>query len=136
MNEELILKELTEDFIHILEQSDEKKFQEIWHPKAVRFGLGNANELGTMNMEEMIKYSLNGLENLKQQIPNPEEIKFQIDEIIEIKCIQNVIASVELKWQMTLPGSKGTHHTFINYAKDNDKWFIVNVLDKGFENTE
>ncbi|NHJ47216.1 MAG: hypothetical protein FK733_05455 [Asgard group archaeon] len=136
MDEKLKLKELTEDFISILEQCDEKKFQELWHPSAIRFGLGNANELGTMNKEEMIQYSINGLKNLKQQIPNPEEIKFRIDEIIDIKCIQDIIASVELKWQMTLPGSKGTHHTFINFAKDKDKWFIINVLDKGFESTE
>jgi hypothetical protein len=133
MDEKIILKELTEDFIYILEQSDEKKFQNLWHPKAVRFGLGNSKDLGTMNKDEMIKYSINGLKNLKKQISNPEVIKFEIDEIVEIKCIQNIIASVELKWHMNLPGSKGTHHTFINFAKDKNKWYIVNILDKGFE---
>ena len=48
-SEEIILKELIEDFIHILEIGDEKKFDDIWHPRAIRFGLGNSNELMAMN---------------------------------------------------------------------------------------
>jgi hypothetical protein len=133
MSEVAKIKQLALNFIEILEQCNEEKFNEIWHPKAIRFGLGNANELMTMNKEEMIKFSLDGLRNLKNQLPNPDDVKFTVDEIINIKCIKNVIASVELKWHMVLPGSKGTHHTFIQFAKDKDKWLIINVLDKGYE---
>ena len=136
VDEEKVLKELAEDFIHILEESDEEKFKDIWHPKAIRFGIGNSKELMTMNKEEMIKFSINGLKGLKDQLPNPEIIKFTIDEILQIRIYEGLIGSVELKWNMVLPGSKGNHHTFIQFAKDKDKWLIVNVLDRGFEEEE
>ncbi|NHJ84580.1 MAG: nuclear transport factor 2 family protein [Asgard group archaeon] len=136
VDDKVILKELTEDYINILENCDEKKFRAIFHPKAVRFGLGNTNELMTMNIEEMIKYSLSGLKNLKKQITNPESITFTIKEIVDIKCLEGVIGSVLVNWQMKLPGSIGTHQTFIQFAKHENKWLIVNVLDKGFEKSE
>ena len=132
-DEEKVLKKLAEDFINILEDSDEEKFKVIWHSKAIRFGIGNSNELMTMNKDEMIEFSLNGLMNLKKQIQDPEAIKFTIKEIVQVSCYQNIIGAVELKWQMVLPGSKGTHHTFIQFAKDEGKWQIVSVLDKGYE---
>ncbi|HUT81907.1 MAG TPA: hypothetical protein VMZ29_11945 [Candidatus Bathyarchaeia archaeon] len=136
VDDKVILKELAEDFIGILESCDEEKFQAIWHPQAIRFGLGNANELMTMNKEEMIKYSLTGLRNLKKQLPSSESIKFTIKEILDIKCLEGVIGSVLVKWQMNLPGSVGTHQTFIQFAKHENKWVIVNVLDKGIEEIE
>lgn len=116
-----------------MQECKEEKFKELWHPEARRFGIGNSMELGVMNKEEIIKFSINGLKGLKKQLPNPEIINFTIDEIIDIKCIEGVIASVELKWHMVLPGSKGTHHTFIQFAKQDGMWYIVNVLDKGYE---
>ncbi|NHJ87025.1 MAG: nuclear transport factor 2 family protein [Asgard group archaeon] len=127
------IRELVKDYIAIMEACDEKRFLDIWHPEARRFGLGNRNELGVMNSEEIIKFSINGLRNLKNQLPNKETIKFTIDKIVDIKVIQNIIAAVELHWHMILPGSKGTHQTLIHLAKHNNKWLIVNVLDKGFE---
>ena len=135
-NEEIMLKEIVEDYINIMQECDEEKFKELWHPEARRFGMGNAKELNVMNMDEIIKFSINGLKNLKKQIPNPESIKFTIDEIVAIKVIEGVIANVELRWNMTLPGSKGIHHTFIQLAKQDKKWYIVNILDKGFEKEE
>ena len=135
-NEEIELKELIEDFIHILEVGDESSFVDIWHPRAIRFGLGNTNELMAMNKEEIIKFSLKGIQGLRKQISGQELVKFQIDEIIQINVVEGLIANAELKWHMILPGSKGSHHTFIQFAKDNQKWFIVNVLDKGFEKLE
>ena len=126
-NEELVIKELVEDYIDIMEKWDEERFLALWHPDARRFGLGNDNQLHSFNKDEIIKYSITGLKTLKEQIPNPELIKFTINEIVHISISEGV------KWQMALPGSKGTHHTFIQFAKKDDKWFIVNVLDKGFE---
>ena len=133
VNEEIMLHELVEDYIGIMQDCDEEKFKELWHPEARRFGLGNSLELGVMNKDEVIKFSINGLKNLKKQIPNPDIIKFNIDEIINIKCIKGVIASVELRWHMILPGAKGNHHTFIQFAKHEGMWYIVNVLDLGYE---
>jgi hypothetical protein len=133
---EIELHEITEDFIGILEKGDEEKFKDLWHPKAIRFGLGNSYELMAMDKEEMIKFSLRGIKNVRDNLQNPEEVKFVIDEIVQIKCIEGVIGLVELKWHMILPESKGLHHTFIHYAKYNRKWAIVGVLDKGYEVTE
>ncbi|NHJ03806.1 MAG: hypothetical protein EAX90_03215 [Candidatus Heimdallarchaeota archaeon] len=133
MDEEIILKEIVEDFINILEKGDVENFKNLWHPKALKFGLGNTNELMVMNKDEMIKFALEGIQGLRKQIPNQEMIRFQIDEIIRIQLIENIAASVEVKWHMILPGSKGNHHSFIQFAKDNKKWFIINILEKGFE---
>ena len=135
-NDEIMLKEIVEDYIAIMEEGNEEKFKELWHPKAVRFGMGNAKELHAFDRDEIIKFSIKGLQNLRKQIPDQSMVKFTIDEILDIKCIEGCIASVELKWHMLLPGSKGIHHTFIQFAKDKDIWYIVNVLDKGFEIVE
>lgn len=132
-NEELVIKELVEDYIDIMEKCDEERFLALWHPDARRFGLGNDKQLNSFNKDEIVKYSIAGLKALKEQIPNPELIKFTIDEIVSISTSEGVIASAEIKWQMVLPGSKGTHHTFIQFAKKEDTWLIVNVLDKGYE---
>ncbi|MBK5112254.1 MAG: nuclear transport factor 2 family protein [Candidatus Heimdallarchaeota archaeon] len=131
--EELEIKRLVEDYIDIMEKCDEERFLALWHPDARRFGLGNDNQLHSFTQDEIVKYSIAGLKNLKEQIPNPEIIKFTVNEIVHISVSQGVIASAEVKWQMVLPGSKGVHHTFIQFAKKEDEWFIVNVLDKGFE---
>jgi hypothetical protein len=134
LDEEIVIRELVEDYIDIMEKTDEKRFLELWHPDARRFGMGNANELYSFSKDEIVKYSITGLKNLKEQIPNPEVIKFTITEIVNISVSEGVIASAEIKWQMVLPDSKkGNHHTFIQFAKKNDMWLIVNVLDKGFE---
>jgi len=133
LDEEIVIRELVEDYIDIMEKSDEKRFLDLWHPDARRFGLGNDKQLNSFSKDEIVKFSLAGLRKLKEQIPNPEIIKFTITEIINISVFEGVIASAELKWQMILPGSKGNHHTFIQFAKKEGKWFIVNVLDKGFE---
>lgn len=132
-DEELVIKELVEDYIDIMEKCNEERFLALWHPDARRFGIGNDKQLNSFNKDEIVKYSIAGLKTLKEQIPNPELIKFTIDEIISISTSEGVIASAEIKWYMVLPGSKGTHHTFIQFAKKEDKWLIVNVLDKGFE---
>lgn len=133
LNEEIMLKEITEDYINIMQECNEEKFKGLWHPDAKMFGMGNSNQLNVMSRDDIIKSSLNGLRNLKNQIPNPEEIRFVIDEIIRIQHIDGVIANVELRWHMQLPGSLGKHHTFIQYAKYDDMWYIVNVLDRGLE---
>ncbi len=132
-DEELVIKELIEDYIDIMEKCDEERFLSLWHPDARRFGLGNDNKLHSFNKDEIVKYSISGLKTLKEQIPNPELIKFTIDEIISISTSEGVIVSAEIKWQMVLPGSKGSHHTFIQFAKKEDIWLIVNVLDKRYE---
>ena len=132
-SDEIKLKELVKDFISILEKCDEEKFKAIWHEKAIRFGFGNSNELITMNKEEMLKFSINGLKKLKEQIPNPDSVKFHINKIIQVKCIEGVLGFVELKWQMKLPSSKGTHHSIIHFVKHGQSWVIANVLEKGFE---
>ncbi len=135
-NNEIMIKELVEEYLAIMEEGNVEKFKELWHPKAIRYGLGNSKELHAFNLDEMIKFSLTGIQNLRKQLPDPSIIQFKIDEILELKCIEGVIASVELKWHMLLPGSKGIHHTFIQFAKDKKMWYIVNVLDKGFEIVE
>ncbi|NHJ32094.1 MAG: nuclear transport factor 2 family protein [Asgard group archaeon] len=131
--EEIMIKKLVEDYIDIQEKCDEERFLALWHPDARRFGLGNDNQLHSFSKDEIIKFTLAGLRNLKEQIPNPESIKFTITEFINISVREGVIASAEIKWQMVLPGSGGIHYTFIQFAKKDDNWLIVNVLDKGFE---
>jgi len=43
-NDEIMIKELVEDYLAIMEEGNEEKFKKLWHPKAIRFGLGNDKE--------------------------------------------------------------------------------------------
>lgn len=61
------------------------------------------------------------------------EIAFIIDDFLHVDVHDNVIASVELTWRMILPESEGKHRTYFHLVKIDEKWTIVNVLDRGLE---
>jgi hypothetical protein len=132
ITEEDKIRDLIEKYTKCNETSDWESFIELWHPEARRLNVGNNNQLLITPTDDIKKFSFDGLKNLKQQMPDAD-IRFEIDEFTHIDIYDNVVASVELKWKMFLPGSKGTHKTYFHLVKLDDLWIIVNVLDRGFE---
>lgn len=128
------IKKLIINYTKYNETSDWENFIEIWHPEARRLNVGNTNELLITPTEDIKKLSFEGLMNLRKQMPEAE-ISFITDDFSHIDVYDEVVASAELNWRMILPGSEGRHKTYFHLVKANEKWIIVNVLDRGFEET-
>lgn len=126
------IKNVIIDYIKSNERSDWNKFSELWHPDAKRLNVGNDNELLITPTEDIKKFSFEGLQNLRKQIPDAE-IKFSVESFSHIDVHDGIVASVELNWIMFLPGSKGKHKTYFHLVKMDGNWIIVNVLDRGYE---
>ena len=126
-------RELVTTYLKIMCEGDEEKFLEIWHPDARRFSIGNSNKLHSLNLAEIVEYSLKGIRQLRKETPKSSKIQHVLDEVLHLSIHNNLVAAVEAKWHMILPGSKGLHHTYFHFARQNDKWLIVNVLDRGYE---
>ena len=132
-DEEAKLRELVNTYIKTMGTGDEEKFHEIWHPAARRFNIGNSNELLSFNLAEIDEYTLRGIKKLRKEASDSARFEFVLDEVLHLSIYSNLIAAVEIKWHMTLPGSRGLHHTYFHLARQNGKWLIVNVLDRGYE---
>lgn len=126
-------RELVTNYLKIMCAGDEEKFLGIWHPDARRFSVGNSDELHSFNLEEIAEYSLKGIRQLREENPKSGKIQHVLDEILHLSTYNNLVAAVEAKWHMIMPDSKGVHHTYFHLARQNDKWLIVNVLDRGYE---
>ena len=118
-------------FFESLVNSDLSKFDNVWNEEAKIFNLGNSNELQIDDRESIIEHRLNGLKKAKEQIPG-FEVNFNILKIDKI-TIHDVVAVVDVFWQMLLPDSKGNHFSSFHLAKNGPKWEIVSFLDRGIE---
>lgn len=135
-DEEAKLRELVNTYIKTMGTGDEERFHEIWHPAARRFSIGNSNELHSFSQAEIDEYTLKGIKQLRKEASDSARFEFVLDEVLHFSIYSNLIASVEVKLHMTLPGSEGLHHTYFHLAKQNGKWRIVNALDRGYEYTQ
>lgn len=126
-------RDLVATYLKIMCVGDEDKFLEIWHPDARRFSVGNSNELHSFNLTEIIEFSLKGIRQLRKENPQSSKIQHVLDEVLHLSIYSNLVAGVEVRWHMILPNSKGLHRTYFHLARQNDKWLIVNVLDRGYE---
>lgn len=135
-DEEAKLRELVNTYIKTMGTGNEEKFHEIWHPAAKRFSIGNSNELHSFSQSEISEYTLKGIKQLRKEASDPGRFEFVLDEVLHLSIYSDLIASVEVKWHMALPGSEGLHHTYFHLVKQNGKWLIVNVLDRGYECTQ
>lgn len=108
-------------------------FKQICHPKLSRLSLGNNNELYWMTRDEVINQSLIGLEKARKSIPN-FKCTFRIDRIKHF-IIHDLIASISIEWVMLMTESTGNHCTCFHLVKSEEKWLIVDILDRGVEET-
>lgn len=118
-------------FFESLVNSDLSKFDNVWNKEAKIFNLGNSNVLQIDDRELIIEHRLNGLKKAKEQIPG-FEVNFNILKIDKV-TVHDVIAVIDVFWQMLLPDSKGNHFSSFHLAKNGPKWEIVSFLDRGIE---
>ncbi len=128
------IKKTLQDYFESLVNCDSEKFETIWHPEAKIFGIGNSKILQIDSLNEIIKHRIKGLQKAKISIPG-----FDVDFIIKKignMYVKDIIATVDIIWQMIMPETVGNHSTSFQLAKQNDKWLIVSVLDMGLEEEE
>ena len=96
-----------------------------------RLSLGNNNELYLITRDEVINQSLIGLEKSRKSIPN-FKCTFKIEKIKHF-MIHDLIVSISIEWVMLMAESTGNHCTCFHLVKSEDKWLIVDILDRGVE---
>ncbi len=118
-------------FYASLENGDADGFRTVTHPDVRTVNIGNSNEINIFNVDQIIEYTIQGLQNAKQNIPG----FFARWEQIEIKSItlHDVSASAEVHYKMTMPESTGHHRSFIQLVQDQDRWQIIQITDRGLE---
>jgi hypothetical protein len=137
VTDDVYLKELTEDYFHILETGNEEAFADLWHPEAVRFGYDEQSRaLLALNKKDMLQLSVKGMKKMKEQLSGKEKVQLKLDEILRIQVIDGMLGLVELTWKLIIPWKKEKTHSFIHFAKDKGKWFIVHISEIVVERTE
>jgi hypothetical protein len=125
------IQQIILDLYQALSSSDEAAYKALVHPQIRTVNIGNSGEVHVFALNQIIEYTINGLKNAVKQIPGFfsywENIKFHNI------TIQDVTASVEVSYQMVMPESTGSHHSFIQLVKENEKWLVINIIDRGIE---
>lgn len=131
MNEEQKIKETILSLYQHFENTDEENFRALTHPQVRTVNIGNSGEVHVFDMEQIVEYTITGLRRAKEQIPG----FFARREEIEVHqiAVQEMIASAEVSYKMVMPESIGRHHSFLHLVKNADQWIVVNMIDRGIE---
>ena len=89
-------RELVRTYLNTMCAGDEGKFLEIWHPDARRFSIGNSNELNSFGLAEIVEYSLEGIMQLRKELPKSSKLQQIIDEVLHLSIYNNLVAAVEV----------------------------------------
>lgn len=125
------IRKTLQDYFEALVNGDSEKFQAIWHPQAKIFGVGNSKIIQIDSINEIISHRIEGLQKAKTSIPG-FDVDFTIIKIANL-YVRDIIATVDIMWQMIMPDTVGNHSTSFQLVKQNDIWLIVSVLDMGLE---
>ncbi len=126
-NPEIEIKELIEDLFTSLNLKERDNIRELFHPNATFANIGNSNELFLRSLEEFLETTIEAI--TKHNI----EVKNELEEITHIQTIDGVVASVEIKYTMFMPQSKGFHTGLLHLVNENKKWLFLNWTDRGIE---
>ena len=88
------IKELIEDLFTCLNANDSGKLKELFHPKATFANIGNANDLFIRSIKEYLKTTEEAIKKHNIKVEN------KLEEITHLQMIDEVIASVELRYTM------------------------------------
>jgi hypothetical protein len=106
------------------ERFDDAQVSELLHPEARMFNVGNDNQFFIRSRQEFVAGAV--IAPREHQI----EIKFDV-EIQRVDVYDDLIATAQVLNRITYSDSRGEHHNFINLAKIDGAWYVVNVLDRG-----
>lgn len=126
-NPAIEIKELIEDLFTSLNSKDSNNLKKLFHPKATFANIGNSNELYLRSLDEYLETTVEAIK--KHNI----EVKNEIEEITHLQTTDSVIASVEIKYIMLMPNSKGSHTGLLHLVNESNKWLFLNWTDRGFE---
>ena len=118
-------------FYTALENSDETTFRSLVHPEVRTVNIGNENQPHIFNLDQIIQYTLQGRKQAKESTPgfyaNWENI------IFKNIYLKDVIAMVNLTYEMKMPDSIGYHSCGIHLLFQDEKWQIIQIIDRGLE---
>lgn len=126
-NPEIEIKEIIEDLFTALNTKDSNIMRELFHPRATFANIGNSNELYIRSLDEYLETTIEAIKKHKIEVNN------EVEDVIHLQIIDGVIASVEIKYTMLMPDSKGSHTGFFHLVNENKKWLFLNWTDRGFE---
>ncbi|MFX0122584.1 MAG: nuclear transport factor 2 family protein [Candidatus Hodarchaeota archaeon] len=126
-NSEIEIKELLEDLFVSLNSKDSNNIRVLFHPSAIFANIGNSNELFLRSLDEYLETTIEAIK--KYNI----EVKNELEEITHMNIIDGIVASVEFKYTMFMPESKGSHTGLIHLVNENNKWLFLNWTDRGLE---
>ncbi len=118
------VKEVLKLYHDSCERFDDVQVSELLHPKAQMFNVGNDNQFFIRSRQEFVAGAV--IAPREHQV----ELKFDV-EIQRVDVYDDLIATAQVLNHITYSDSQGEHHSFINLAKIDGVWYIVNVLDRG-----
>ncbi len=128
------IKAIIEALFDSFENTDEEKFLSVTHPEVRAVNIGNSNEVLVSTREEIVKFRIRGLRNAKQQ--NPEFYARNEIKTVNHITVHEVIASAEVEYRMVMPEAVGLHCSYIQLVKMEEDWRVVNILDRGIEESQ
>ncbi|MCY3415015.1 MAG: nuclear transport factor 2 family protein [Candidatus Heimdallarchaeota archaeon] len=106
---------------------DKDILKQLYHPKVLKYGMGNANEL-------RMTHPLEGLDSLDILVSKFKELNvvFEITQLVH-EFIGDVYAIVEVDYLMLWSeNGMGRHHSKFQLVYEKD-WKIINIMDRGWE---
>ena len=111
--------------------SDEAALRALVHPQVRTVNIGNSNEVHVFTLEQIVEFTIHGLKRAAEQMPG-FYARWENIEIIHTH-VEDVTAAVEASYQMVMPDSTGFHHSFIHLVKQDGRWLVINIIDRGIE---
>ena len=113
------------------ENTDEAAFRNLVHPEMRTVNIGNSNEVHIFSVDQISEFTISGLKTAKESVSGFfarwEEVEF-----IEVTA-SDVVAFVSVRYKMRLPDSSGTHTSGIHLIKPEDDWLVIQIVDRGIE---
>ncbi len=124
-----------EEIIHFIKSyfAARAKFNGIdvrrfWYPEGKMFLVGNQGTFRIVTNEKQAEH----IQKTNEKRPELK-VDFVLDEIEQVQVHDDLIATVHVRYRMIFPEGYGQHRSFINMAKIDGTWMIVNAVDRGLE---
>jgi hypothetical protein len=131
MSDSETIQQVILDLYRALGGSDEAAFSALVHPQVRTVNIGNSNEVHVFTLDQIVEFTINGLKRAVEQIPG-FYARWDKIEFINV-TVQDVTAAVEVRYQMAMPDSTGFHQSFIHLVKEDGRWLVINIIDRGIE---
>ena len=131
MTDNQTIKDFILELYQAFENSDEAAFRALVHPEMRTVNMGNANEVHIFSVDQICEFTINGLKSARENVPGFfarwDEVEF-----VEV-TIGDVVAFVSVRYKMLMPENVGTHTSGIHLIKPEDKWQVIQIVDRGIE---